>query len=162
MADSQAYVVGRDLELAVVEHFVLSCHEGPASLVLEGAAGIGKTAIWMHSVVTAKSHGVVVMSSRCGESDAGWTFAGLGDLLDGVNAEVAAGLPPGSAAALAAAMLTDGGQRWFLGRTSRWPSQCWECCGGWPRSDRSFLRSTTCSASTRHPAGAVLRVTPPA
>ncbi|MDX6201212.1 MAG: hypothetical protein QOJ83_712 [Frankiales bacterium] len=98
-------VVGREQELGAVELFSRHYRSGPASLVLDGAAGIGKTAIWTDAVRTAGSVGDV-RSCRCGEADAGWTFAGLGDLLDGLEPAVIADLPEVQRHALSAAMLT--------------------------------------------------------
>lgn len=74
----RALVVGRELALGVVEDFVLGCGDGPASLVIEGVAGIGKTAIWSESLTIARAHGVEVRSSRCGEADARLDLRGLG------------------------------------------------------------------------------------
>ena len=45
-------------------------------------------------------------SCRCAEADASWTFAGLGDLLDGLDPALTADLPEVQQHALAAAMLT--------------------------------------------------------
>jgi DNA-binding CsgD family transcriptional regulator/tetratricopeptide (TPR) repeat protein len=98
-------VVGRELELGIVELFSQHYRSGPASLVLDGAAGIGKTAIWGEAVRAAGSVGDV-RTCRCGEADAGWTFAGLGDLLDGLDPDVTAALPEVQRHALSAAMLT--------------------------------------------------------
>ena len=106
MHGTQTLVVGRELELAAVEQFVLSCSDGPSSLVLEGAAGVGKTAIWAESIAKARRDDVVVRSCQCGEADSAWTFAGLGDLLDGIDPAILADLPPIQQQALAAAMLT--------------------------------------------------------
>src|SRR5262245_29902508 len=39
-------IVGREKELALVDAFVANSHEGPAALVLEGEAGIGKSTLW--------------------------------------------------------------------------------------------------------------------
>ncbi|MDX6228598.1 MAG: hypothetical protein QOI76_1988, partial [Frankiales bacterium] len=98
-------VVGREQELGIVELFARHYRSGPASLVLDGAAGIGKTAIWGEAVRAAGSVGDV-RTCRCGEADAGWTFAGLGDLLDGLDPDVTAALPEVQRHALSAAMLT--------------------------------------------------------
>jgi DNA-binding CsgD family transcriptional regulator len=101
----QASIVGREHELGVVRQFVSGVNRGPASLVIEGLAGIGKTAIWKQAVVDARADGVVVRTCRCSESDAGWAFAGLGDLLDGLGSDVLAELPVVQRSALSAALL---------------------------------------------------------
>ena len=46
MRAASGSIVGRELELAVARELVNDVTPSPASLVLEGAAGIGKTAIW--------------------------------------------------------------------------------------------------------------------
>lgn len=98
-------IVGREKELAVVGRFLHDLAGPPASLVLEGVAGIGKTAIWTEAVTTAQANDAAVRACRCGQADAGWTFAGLGDLLEGLSDDVAAELPAIQQRALSAAML---------------------------------------------------------
>jgi len=98
-------IVGREHELGAVRRFVAEVDGGPASLVLEGLAGIGKTAIWKQAVLDARADGVVVRTCRCSESDAGWAFACLGDLLEGLGGEVLAALPVVQQRALSAALL---------------------------------------------------------
>jgi hypothetical protein len=39
-------IVGRESELARVRSFIGSVSEGPSALLLEGAAGIGKSTLW--------------------------------------------------------------------------------------------------------------------
>ena len=39
-------VAGRDAELASIRDFVATISDGPAALVLEGEAGVGKTTLW--------------------------------------------------------------------------------------------------------------------
>jgi DNA-binding CsgD family transcriptional regulator len=101
----QGPVVGRETELAEVQRFVSDVHQGPASLVLDGVAGIGKTAIWGQALLDAKAAGVAVRSCRCSESDAAWAFAGLGDLLEGLGADELAQLPVVQQRALSGALL---------------------------------------------------------
>ena len=42
-------IVGREAELVVVERFLQSVSTGPAALVIEGGAGVGKTTIWLEA-----------------------------------------------------------------------------------------------------------------
>src|SRR5450755_390097 len=105
-----APIIGRERELDVVVRFIDHVSEGPASLVLEGLAGIGKTAIWSEAVATVRGSDAVLLSCRCGEADVAWTFAGLGDLLEGVGTDVSAELPAIQQDALAAAMLQSDAQ----------------------------------------------------
>ena len=97
--------VGREFELEAVERFTLGADGGPASLVLEGLAGIGKTAIWNEAVTAARMNGVAVRTCRCTEADAAWAFAGLGDLLDGLSSDSTRDLPEIQQRALAGALL---------------------------------------------------------
>lgn len=102
-------IVGRDGELAVVQRFVGDHADGPASLTLAGEAGIGKTAIWRRALLDAEAAGVAVRACRCSQSDAVRSFAGLGDLLDGLDPSELAGLPAVQQSALSAALLVSGG-----------------------------------------------------
>lgn len=98
-------IVGREVEIAAVERFVADAPSGPASLVLEGPAGIGKTAIWQQAVVDAAGSGVQVRVSHCAEADSGWAFAALGDLLEHLPSQALDGLPAVQRSALSAALL---------------------------------------------------------
>ena len=98
-------IVGREDELSVVGGFLSDAGDGPASLVLEGVAGIGKTAIWKQAVDGARADGLAVRICRCSESDRGWAFAGLGDLFDGLDPDCLAELPEVQRSALSAALL---------------------------------------------------------
>lgn len=106
MEGSQVPIVGRDSELEAVGRFTLAMSDGPASLVLDGPAGVGKTAIWTAAVTAARTMGLAVRICRCTVSDAGWAFAGLGDLLDGLSSEFTEALPEIQRQALAGALLT--------------------------------------------------------
>src|SRR5258706_1309345 len=105
MRVSPTPVVGREDELAVAQRFVADIALGPAALVFEGVAGIGKTAIWSGAVLAARSRGVAVRAGRCGESDATWTYAGLGDLFEGLDDATLSTLPSVQQRALSSAML---------------------------------------------------------
>ncbi|MEO8715903.1 MAG: AAA family ATPase [Acetobacteraceae bacterium] len=104
-----APIVGREGDLSAIAEFVRAMAEGPVSLVLEGPAGIGKTAIWNEAVAAARRAGVAVCSCRCTESDGEWAFAGLGDLLDGLAPDATNGLPEVQRDALACALLQSEG-----------------------------------------------------
>jgi DNA-binding CsgD family transcriptional regulator len=104
-----ASLVGREAELAAARQFVGETDRGPAALVLEGVAGIGKTAIWAGAVAEAEAQGLAVRVCRCGESDAAWVFAGLGDLFDGLDPAILADLPAVQRTALSAALLLGDG-----------------------------------------------------
>ena len=101
-------IAGREAELAFVQRFVRGHADGPASLTIAGEAGIGKTAIWAQALLDAQAAGVVVLDCRCSQSDAAWSFAGLGDLFDGLNPSELAALPTVQQRALSAALLISG------------------------------------------------------
>ena len=85
-------IVGRAAELGALKGFVGA--EAPArSLVLTGEPGIGKTTLWEVGVGLARERGVRVLLARGGGAEAKLSFSGLADLLDGVEAEVLAGVP---------------------------------------------------------------------
>jgi DNA-binding CsgD family transcriptional regulator len=98
-------VFGRGRELGAVAAFLDGLPSGPSGLLLEGEAGIGKTTVWMTGVADAAARSYLVVSSRPAESEATLSFAGLGDLLDGVLERVMAGLPPPQRNALQVALL---------------------------------------------------------
>jgi DNA-binding CsgD family transcriptional regulator len=75
-------ILGRDAELAELEHFIESLPAGPSALVLEGAAGIGKTTLWQAGVALARTRGHQVLTCRAAESEARLSYASLGDILD--------------------------------------------------------------------------------
>jgi DNA-binding CsgD family transcriptional regulator len=77
-------IVGRDAELSCLHAFVDEAERGPAALVLEGEAGIGKSTLWLAGVAHARSAGLRVLSSQPTEAERGLGHVGLGDLLDGV------------------------------------------------------------------------------
>ena len=108
MRPVQESIVGRETELAAVQRFVGDHADGPASLILTGEAGIGKTAIWAQALLDAKAAGVAVRACRCSQSDAALSFAGLGDLFDGLDPSMLADLPAVQQGALSAALLLSG------------------------------------------------------
>jgi Cdc6-like AAA superfamily ATPase len=75
-------ILGRDAELAQVKSFLGSVSGGPSALILEGAAGIGKTTLWHAGVSSARARGHRVLSCRVAESEARLSYAALGDLFD--------------------------------------------------------------------------------
>jgi DNA-binding CsgD family transcriptional regulator len=58
-----------------------------------GEAGIGKSALWEAGVELARSEGGEVLCARANEAEAQLSFAGLADLLEGVDTARLAGLP---------------------------------------------------------------------
>jgi DNA-binding CsgD family transcriptional regulator/tetratricopeptide (TPR) repeat protein len=97
-------LVGREQELARLSAFVDRLALGPAGLVLEGEAGIGKTELWRSTAADAQGRGYTVLESRPAEAERELSFAGLADLLAGVEL---AGLPAPQRRALSAAVLLE-------------------------------------------------------
>ena len=98
-------IVGREDELASLHAFVGRAEEGPAALVLEGEAGIGKSTLWLAGVDRARHLGLRVLSSRPAEAERGLAHAGLGDLFDDVLDDVLPALPEPRRRALEVALL---------------------------------------------------------
>jgi DNA-binding CsgD family transcriptional regulator len=83
-------LVGRDEELAALRAFAGRDGDGgPAALVLEGEAGIGKSALWLEALEAAEAGGLRVLRSRPAEAEQRLAHVGLGDLLEGVLDDVA-------------------------------------------------------------------------
>jgi hypothetical protein len=80
-------LVGREEELAAVAGFLEEPHDGPAVLVLEGEAGIGKSTLWQAAADDARARGLTVLASRPAEAERSLAHAGLGDLLEHVADE---------------------------------------------------------------------------
>jgi tetratricopeptide (TPR) repeat protein len=81
-------IVGRDQERGVLDAFLGREDGGPAALVLEGEAGIGKSTLWLAGVQAAREHGLRVLESRPAETERAVAHAGLGDLLEPVLDDV--------------------------------------------------------------------------
>jgi hypothetical protein len=80
-------LVGRSVELGRLVD--LLAPDGPARLVLEGPAGIGKTTLWEEGVRLARSRGWTVLASRPRAAEQDLAFMGLADLLRGPTAAAA-------------------------------------------------------------------------
>ncbi len=104
MSEPQVGFVGRGRELAAVESFFTESDRASA-MVLEGFAGIGKTAIWARSLESAEQLGFTVRSSRCSVADSAWAYSGLGDLLEDLPADAMSELPEVQRRALSIALL---------------------------------------------------------
>jgi DNA-binding CsgD family transcriptional regulator len=98
-------IVGREAELASVRAFIEEVGDGPAALVLEGEAGIGKSTLWLAGVEHARTRGLRVLSSRPAEAEYGLAHVGLGDLLETALDETLPALPAPRRRALEIAML---------------------------------------------------------
>ena len=76
-----ASVIGRDEELAVARALLAGLQEGPRALIIEGEAGIGKTAVWRAALEEAASHGCRVLRCVAEEAEARLSFVCVTDLV---------------------------------------------------------------------------------
>jgi DNA-binding CsgD family transcriptional regulator len=100
-------MVSRDEELALLRAFVDAADGGPAALVLEGEAGIGKSTLWLACVEHGRERGVRILQSRPAEAERGLSGVGLADLLEDVVDEVLPALPAPRRRALEVALLRE-------------------------------------------------------
>src|ERR671937_1149590 len=99
--------LGRDAELARLRAFLERRPEdGAAALLLEGEAGIGKTALWQAATEAARERGFRVLQSRPSEAERTLSFAALADLLGDAH-ELIKQLPPVQRRPLAVALLLE-------------------------------------------------------
>ncbi len=101
-------VLGRDSEQQRLSLFLESLKEGPAACVLEGEAGIGKTALWHDGVERARAASFRVVSCAPAELEAAFSYSALADLLVSVEPEILAALPTPQRDALEIALLRTG------------------------------------------------------
>ena len=97
-------LVGRDEELTRLRGF-LNSESGPAALLVEGEAGIGKTTLWKSGIAAAQASGHHVLACRPGATEASLSYAVLGDLLGPVLDGTLSILPPPQRQALEVALL---------------------------------------------------------
>jgi DNA-binding CsgD family transcriptional regulator len=102
-------VIGRHREKAEADRFLDLVSAGPAALVLEGEAGIGKTTVWRAAVDAARSRSYRVLICRASESEGALSFLGLGDLLEGVGDDAVELLPEPQRVALEQALRRSAG-----------------------------------------------------
>jgi len=102
-------LVGRQWENAGVDRFLDLLPRGPAALVLEGEAGIGKTTVWRAAVDAARGRSYRVLICRASESERALSFLGLGDLLEGVGGDTFELLPEPQRVALELALRRSAG-----------------------------------------------------
>jgi hypothetical protein len=103
-------VVGREKGLEAAAEFLEDLERRPAALIFEGEPGIGKTTLWRAAAVLAEARGFRVLASRPAEADKSLSFAGLADLLGGIELELFARLPRPQRTGLDAALLRGGGE----------------------------------------------------
>ena len=135
-----AGLVGREAELAAATSFLDSIAERAHALVVEGDAGIGKSALYRAIVDEAAARGYTVLRCAGEEAEARLSFIGLTDLIGDVVDEFAVPLPPVQVEALELAL------------SRRRDTACGTRCASEPRSCRS-APTRAGSSSTTAPTG---------
>jgi DNA-binding CsgD family transcriptional regulator len=98
-------LLGRELELSAVERLFSTVAPRPGIVMLEGVNGIGKTAVWLSAVDSARRHGFRVLSCRPTPTDMPLAFSSLGDILDELIADYIPQLPYPQRSALEISLL---------------------------------------------------------
>ncbi len=98
---------GREAELRTIAAFFADIRSAPASLVIAGEAGMGKTALLRAGAALAADRGYAVLQTMAARSDMQLAFAGLADLLESRLPELIGELPPPQARALRVALLLE-------------------------------------------------------
>lgn len=98
-------IIGREEELAAIHAFLREEIPQPSALAIEGEAGIGKSTLWLAALRMGGEVGARVLSSRPAEAERGLAYAGLGDLFEGVLADVSPSLSAPRRNALEGALL---------------------------------------------------------
>ena len=104
MKQVAAQIVGREFELAQLDAFLESAAPSGA-VVLVGGPGVGKTTLWEAGLAAARGRGCSVLAARPSGAEARLAFAGLIDLLDGVDVDAMASVPAPQRRALETALL---------------------------------------------------------
>ncbi len=85
--------LGRQAEIARIESFLVGVSGGPQLLLLEGDAGIGKTALLEYGRNAAAELGRHVLSTAPVETEMPLAYAGLADLLETIPQALVDALP---------------------------------------------------------------------
>jgi AAA ATPase domain len=72
-------LVGREAELVALDRLLTSARAGPAALLLEGEAGIGKTTVWEAGLALGRAREYQVLSCRPAEAEARLAYAALAE-----------------------------------------------------------------------------------
>lgn len=98
-------IIGRREELLALDGFLGAVPAGGQALLLEGDAGIGKTALWQEGNRLARERGFRVLTSRSADSETQIAFATVGDVFAPVVEEMLPQLTPIQRRALEIALL---------------------------------------------------------
>ncbi len=103
----QARIFGRDEEFVRLAAFLEAISLGHRAMLLEGQAGVGKTTIWRWALERARAAGYRILSCRPAEAEAKYSYAALGDLLEGMAEDDWPNLPAPQRRALDVVLLRD-------------------------------------------------------
>src|SRR5215207_2308799 len=106
-AEMSAEMVGREEELSSLYAVLDRTADGPAALVLEGEAGVGKSTLWRAGIDAARARGMLVLFAEPAEVEQGLAHAGLGDLFENVLDNVLPALSAPRRRALEVALLVE-------------------------------------------------------
>jgi DNA-binding CsgD family transcriptional regulator len=98
----------RQVESRAVREFLDRVLAGPAGMVVEGEAGMGKTTFLWHVAEAAGVEGFRVLSTGGSPTEARYAYAAVADLLSAVDTAVLANLPAAQRAALERVLLLEG------------------------------------------------------
>ncbi len=87
-------VVSREVESKAVDDFLAWVPSGPSALLVEGAAGIGKTTVWLAALERARELGFRVLSTRAAQTESVLAYGSLAALLEALDEADFAALPP--------------------------------------------------------------------
>ncbi|MDQ1495892.1 MAG: hypothetical protein QOG69_2375 [Actinomycetota bacterium] len=85
--------VSRATEAEAISDFLELCRVKPASLLLAGEAGIGKTTLWLDAVQQARTRGMHVLTARAAATESVTAYISLADLFSAVEADILHALP---------------------------------------------------------------------
>ncbi|MDG4665691.1 LuxR family transcriptional regulator [Mycobacterium sp. 236(2023)] len=86
-------VLARAVGNETVDRFLAMAQIGPAALVIEGEAGIGKTTMWSDICDAARDRGFRIATSRPAQAESVLAYAAVADLLADVDGEAIDVLP---------------------------------------------------------------------
>src|SRR3954447_956734 len=98
-------IIGRREELLAFDRFLEAVPAGEQAMLLEGDAGIGKTALWQEGNRLARERGFRVLTARSAQSETGMAFATVGDVFAPVVEQTLPQIPPVQGRALETALL---------------------------------------------------------
>jgi DNA-binding CsgD family transcriptional regulator len=97
-------LVGRDVELEAVVHFLASTKAPASLLAIESEPGMGKTTLWREALLRS-GRARIVLSCQPARSEAALSYSALADLLSAVDPSAFSTLPSPQREALEVALL---------------------------------------------------------